>query len=196
MSSCLSNGTTLLFSNGDTTVPGLGFTSSPYAAQYIAVRFTVTDSVSIAVIEVAGRYGGTPEGDDFSVAILADGSDLAPGQLLEDYNLSHVPSTRVPLPFVDSYMHSMNLPSAITLGAGTYWLAVANASIPYWSWLNSYSTGTPSAFSNTFFTNGYLPLSDDPVPFIFSLQGSVIPEPSTLALGGLGLCLLARRKRC
>lgn len=190
----LSHGATL-FSNGDPGTPGLGFVSSPLSSQYIAAQFTVADAISIAAINVAGRYGATTQDDEFSIAIMADSGNSVPDQIVDDYVFSYVPSTRSALPFADSYMHRLNLSSEITLGAGTYWLAVANASNPSWSWLNSLSNGTVSASSSTLLISGYQPFNGAPVPFIFSLEGSVIPEPSALALGGLGLCLLARRKR-
>ncbi|MBK1814003.1 hypothetical protein JIN84_00080 [Luteolibacter yonseiensis] len=193
-SACFSSGATL-FTSGDYNNPGLGFVSSPYASQYIAAQFIVTNAISLTGINVAGRYGGVAQDDQFSIAIMADSGNSMPGELVDNYVFSSIPSTRSALSSGEGYINSLNLSSAITLGAGTYWLAVANGSSSYWSWLNSLSSGTLSASSSTFLTSGYLPFNDAPVPFIFNLEGSVIPEPSALVLGLFGLDFLTRRKR-
>jgi hypothetical protein len=102
------------------------------------------------------------------------------------------------------YTNEVNLPSSITLGAGTYWLAVAadvgNQSNFIVTTSGANAIGTPpgndgnSYFSSTFYGASFLPTTDPsiegPGTWDYSMgiigTAAVVPEPSSLILGLIG----------
>ncbi len=97
--------------------------------------------------------------------------------------------------------------TSIVLGAGSYWLHVGgtytapNDDAFVWSTNHTNGDGT-SAFANLDVSNTFVPGSNDPggpAPEnwdqAFEIRGDAVPEPATMAVLGLGVAALLRRRR-
>lgn len=189
----------VVFSSGTPGFPEAAYFSDPGSSRWLATQFTLSGSTTINSLFLEGAYAFFNAGTDhFSIAIMADNSGTV-GAVVGSYSYSDVPSTREEgvIAFEHQfYEYTLALPTTITLDPGTYWLSVVNASSTG-DWALSASPGgipAPYGGSDTSPTSGYS-YSTGPT-FVYAFDDTaVVPEPSATALGGLGLCLLARRKR-
>jgi hypothetical protein len=183
----------VLFESGTFGATKSSWVSSTLGPQFIATRFTLTGDSNIDSIKVEGVFASTnPEQYRFNVSILSDNNGTV-GSLVGSYQFSNMPVSNL---YTGSqldnpvYESTLTPTTAISLEAGTYWLSVASNN-KVWGW--SYSGEPDVRFASTANFDSYRYHDDGPL--IFSLAGSSVPEPSALALGGLGLGLLMFRKR-
>lgn len=185
----LSHGATL-YTNGTLGDHSAGaFASDPDAGAWQASKFTISTGVSINSLIVDGFNSFPGPTDSFNLVIMADGS--LPGAVVASVN--GVPSTRTSSGG-SYYEFTLALASPVVLDAGTYWLSVANADNTgdTWAWAVSAGAGQ-AAQSITSQTSGYS--TNGTKLFAYSLEGTVVPEPSALLLGSIGICFLGRRRR-
>jgi hypothetical protein len=140
-------------------------------------EFTSAASGSLTSVEVAVGYDGGP--NSFTVTLYADNAG-SPGTALESFSLTNAPAFGTS--FTPETFTSVSLP---TLTAGTsYWLGVA-ASDPNsstdgaWNFNSMGALGTDVRPPNAPATSTTLPA--------FAVNVTAVPEPSSLALGLVGV---------
>jgi hypothetical protein len=177
-----------VFSNFDQYVnnSGSGFgPTTEYAEDFVAADhpFGVWDVTEIKIMSADSMLGTTSQAN---INIYEDGSGDV-GALI--HQLSNVT-------IVNDYVENTFTTSGLQLNAGTtYWLGL-EAVASWVSWLRTktndpthpdYDGGRPTLMDSGIYDgNGH----------IFALEGTPIPEPTTMALLGLGAAvLIAWRKR-
>jgi hypothetical protein len=145
---------------------------------YAVAQTPLTDSFTIRLFE---DVAGVPDTSHFYEVSGIDGSRVATGTL-ED-NLFEI------------YSYSADI-TPIQLNANTnYWISIVNDSTdPDDDWYWTTSNGTSGNSAGRFVDGG--PWNDHGAELAFYLTGrSVVPEPASMTMLGLGLAALAYRRR-
>jgi hypothetical protein len=192
-----------------------GDMSDATAGNRVWDKITMSGSYSLSGIDWSGEYvnypqffgspsDGTPSGLSFTLGVYSN-SGGTPGSLLGSVSLgsgSGVMTGNINGTSFGAATHQWNYNASFALGSlpdlmngQTYWLSIqatANTGNGYWSW--EYGTGADNVEYGSDF--GALPGN----AMAYTLYGQVapVPEPSTLALaglGGFGMLFALRRKK-
>lgn len=160
------------------------------ANSFNTVRFwtlehTGTSFLGTITWQIAANSGGTPGG------IIASATVVPSVRTLQTTEGSF-----------DVYQYELNTGN-INLAAGTYWLELHNGALSSQARMEFYWHSTTPGFGNTGeeliapFTGGW---ASNGAQHAFQLLSSAVPEPTTLALGGVaiagyGLAVLYRRRK-
>ena len=164
--------------------------------------FLFSSTSQITTINWWGQYAfnNTPGPDDFTLRIFADLSGTPASIPLFQFALGNVGrvTTGVVSFGSDVYGYSGVLSSPVTLSGGTtYWLSIVNNTASdandnwYWQRVSRF-TGSVQSRNTDVSPWGVI----EPSTLAFNLQGSVVPEPSFLALllvGGTSLAFTVRK---
>ncbi|MBI5386665.1 MAG: PEP-CTERM sorting domain-containing protein [Verrucomicrobia bacterium] len=175
--------------------------TSPGSGVSIATRFVVggQDYLLGSVTLDIGRY--EENSPNLGIAILAD-NDGVPGETVLDWIVPNptgiLTSGRQP----HTYSSSLN---PVLLANMPYWLSVQPAILNqldaadnfYYGISTPWVTGLNAVriFDRASGDWAAWQLYPDTLPPVYRLEGTVVPEPSVLALAGLGLALFALAKR-
>lgn len=185
--------------------------------QVVATEFMLASDSTVTGFTVEAVYleddslvGPLPNDDQFTVALYSDPGGAAPGSILgspisvvsfsrSDTGVDYT-DTRIPPVTYDIYSFSINLPTAVDLSAGTYWVSIMNATPAdpdqRWSWAFSSTEPTdPRYASNLAGSQTAVYTFTSNRAMVFTVEGFVIPEPSSLALLMLGAAALGGRRR-
>ena len=168
--------------------------------QQIADDFTLSSLADIEIVEWSGYFvndslPGTTSSVDFIVRFFSGAPATTP-LFSENVSATFVQTGTHSQIGDPLYRFSASLSSPLQLlGNTTFWLSVLDTdadTTTNFRWLESTNTfNSESAFRNG---EGSAWIADDK-DFAFTLSGTLIPEPSTLSLGSLGLLVAAYRLR-
>jgi hypothetical protein len=160
--------------------------------------FTLSKAALVTGIQWQGSYSELMHDPvtEFTLAFWSNGADL-PGQLLRTFTIPGNAGEH----FVESrdtfaaFSYGATLSTAFQAAAGTtYWLSIQPTVNfpPQWFWRDGIGgNGTSASIIRS--------LSPDPRPALgdsaFALEGSVVPEPSSIILLSTGLAVLLRGAR-
>lgn len=144
-------------------------------------NFQLAVGATVAQVDWWGQDGVTLPPNAFQVSFYADASG-APGLLLSTVNVSPGPGSVHSLNNKD-YSATLGTPFAAT-GGTQYWISIFNAGPnASWAWLAAAVDGDGSIQENN--------VTGLRSPFIgnmsFQLDGTAVPEPSTMRMGGVAL---------
>ena len=190
-----------------------GDTSDATAASQVWDKITMTGSYSLSGIDWSGEYvnyppwplsptDGTPSGLSFTLGVYANNAG-APGSLLGSVSLgsgSGVMTGNINSNFGASHQWNYNANFALgslpnLMNGQTYWLSIqatANTGDGFWSL--EYGSGA----DNVEYLTGAGSLPGQGMAYTLYGQVAPVPEPSTLALaglGGFGMLFALRRKK-
>lgn len=184
------DGTGALFASQNDTKPG---GSGNFATTYD--NFSFGSDASITGVSWTGGYFNPPNSgpiSGFTIQFYADNAGIPGASLASETIAGNANETLVGTigsALVETY--SASLPTAFAAAGGTtYWMSiVADLSFPpEWGW----ATSAGGSAYQVFGTN-HGPFASN---LAFTLTGTTtaVPEPSSLALGGLGIALAAARR--
>lgn len=137
-----------------------------------------------------------PDADDFTIRFFNPASsglpEASPFVSVAPVNLTRTETAMTALGDI-VYQYEADLPSDVLASAGAaYFLSIVNSTqSSNWSWV---ADGTGTHYFRLG-EAGAWETSATPTDHAFELTGSIVPEPTTIALVGLGILGLARRRR-
>ncbi len=160
--------------------------------QFEADDFTLKSAAGLGGLTFWGTYfvGNTPFPDDFRLYVYQDAGGL-PGAVIDQQALAVTRTDtgrRLSMTGGEVYQYTAAL-AAVPLSAGSYWLGIVNdagSRTDYWGWATHDQTGKHAVSTADPVTGPWKPRTS--ADFAFQLTSTAaVPEPSTLALAGLGL---------
>lgn len=157
-------------------------------------NFRLASPTSVTTINWVGAYSFLTVGINptFEINFYQDGVGGMPGSRIGT-TLSAVAATETAQSDAGYFLYSANIASVVLLGGTNYWLSVmANVrdSVDSWGMAITNAAVDPSLLGSAQFYGGDLyqyPSTVGPdqfptVDFAFSLQGTIVPEPSSIVL--------------
>jgi hypothetical protein len=180
-------------------VNDIGFNDSSAGGQRIAEDFRLTAPAVARGLTFLGGYfpSNTPQADAFRLTVYADAAGLPDSSnVVAQIDLGNFGRTATGTSVfgIDLYTYTASFPGVNLAGDTRYWFTIVNDTTPDpnddWVWAGDNTVGV---WGRSF--NGGVTWADTPVgSYSFVLTGTPVPEPSSLALGGVALAGAAGRR--
>ena len=171
-------------------------------------NFSFGSDMFITQLGWVGGYGsipndpentGGPVSDSFTVTVFDDDNG-EPGTVLASYNAGQASETTI-AGFDGFYSYAISVSPLAVTGGETYWFsAVAKLDSELNNWGLAFSDiGDDNSYQDFGLLNtSPVQRFNDPVDYAFSVTATAVPEPSSLALFGIGACIAGLRatRRC
>lgn len=194
----------VVYESGSAGTVGGGFSAdTSFFQSATATEFTIDAPITVCSGTVDGIYMPSwdvlPE-DSFRISFFSDGG-LQPSSPITPTIVVAITSKDV-IGSTGSnavYRVTFDLPNALELTAGTYWVSIVNhtwnTSSPNWAWAwVSNGSGSRKALSSSGIEGPYIQAGAATLRFTLNDTFSV-PEPGALFLGAMSFIGLLRRKR-